>query len=345
MANEYFKNPHSATNNPRTSYTEYDLVVVGELNMDLILDHVNSLPGLEKEVICKSMNLTIGSSSAIMALNAAALGLKVNFVGKIGNDDFGKTCLNALNSRSIDTTNVLISELENTGLTCIYTQERKRGMITYPGSMESFTLDEIPDQVFKSAKHLHLSSYYLQKGLKPDVPNLFKIARENGMTTSFDTNFDPDEKWGNEVLDVLDYVDIFFPNDQEAMKIAGTNTIEDAMAILTKHCKIVIVTCGSKGVMGQYGDVVFHAKGLRIDIKDAVGAGDTFNSGFLLEYLKGAELESCVISGIHSSAFSTTFTGGIEAFNHIDQYSEFCENHPVKFALEVLDNTSDHNTI
>ncbi len=341
MANENLKNPHSATDNSGSGRTESDLIVVGELNMDLILDQVNNLPSLEKEIVCEKMNLTIGSSSAIMALNAAALGLKIKFVGKVGNDDFGQTCLNALKSRGIDTQNVLISDSDNTGLTCIYTQGRKRGMITYPGSMESFTFDEIPDSIFTSARHLHLSSYYLQKGLKPDVPKLFKKAQEHGMTTSFDTNFDPDEAWGSEVLDALDHVDIFFPNDQEAMNIAGSDNIEDAMAILTKHCNMVIVTCGSKGVTGQCGDVVFHAKGLRIDIKDAVGAGDTFNSGFLSEYLKGSDIESCVKAGIHSSAFSTTFTGGIEAFNHIEKFADFCKNHPVEFSQVVMDQTPD----
>jgi sugar/nucleoside kinase (ribokinase family) len=338
MTTKIFKNPLSETMSTEASRRDTDMIVVGELNLDLILDQVNALPGLEKEIICQQMNLTIGSSSAIMALNAASLGLKVKFVGKIGDDDFGKTCIGALKNRSIDVDSIITSDSGNTGLTCIYTQGRKRGMITYPGTMDTFTFDEIPTNILNSAKHLHLSSYYLQRGLKPDVPKLFKLAKESGMTTSFDTNFDPDEVWGSEVFDVLQHVDIFFPNDTEAMNITHTNTVEDAISVLSKYCALVVVTCGSKGVIGQFGDTIFTADGLKIETKDAVGAGDTFNSGFLSLFLKGADIEACVTSGIQASAFSTTYVGGIEAFNHLDSYTRFCASNPVNFTIQVLEN-------
>lgn len=338
MTTNIFKNPHSESINTEASRRDTDMIVVGELNLDLILDQVNALPGLEKEIVCQNMNLTIGSSSAIMALNAASLGLSIKFVGKIGDDDFGKTCLQALKSRGINVDSVVTASTGNTGLTCIYTQGKKRGMITYPGTMDTFSFDEIPIDVLSSAKHLHLSSYYLQRGLKPDVPKLFELAKESGLTTSFDTNFDPEESWGDEVFEVLKHVDIFFPNDTEAMNITKTDTVEEAISVLSKYCSLVVVTCGSRGVVGQFGETYITADGLKIETKDAVGAGDTFNSGFLSKFLKGADIEVCVTSGIQASAFSTTFVGGIEAFNHLESYTRFCAANPVKITLQVLEN-------
>lgn len=337
MSTSNFKNPHSESPQIAASIPDFDLIVVGELNIDLILDQVNALPSLEKEVVCKQMNMTIGSSSAIMALNAAALGLKVKFIGKIGNDEFGITCLEALKNRGIQVEHVIRTNTDKTGLTCIYTQDRKRGMITYPGTMDTFTYNEIPLEVISTAKHLHLSSYYLQKGLKPDVPKLFKTAKDHGLTTSFDTNFDPEEVWGNEIFEVLKYVDIFFPNDTEAMSITKTSTVEDAVSVISAYCPVVVVTCGSKGVIGQYGDTSFKATGLKVDSKDAVGAGDTFNSGFLSKFLMGADVETCVTHGIHASAFSTTFIGGTEAFDHIESYQKFCTDNRVSFRPHILE--------
>jgi len=68
---------------------KFDVIVVGELNVDLILNSIDSFPEMGKEKIAKNMNLTLGSSSAIFASNLSSLGAQVGFIGKIGNDAFG----------------------------------------------------------------------------------------------------------------------------------------------------------------------------------------------------------------------------------------------------------------
>lgn len=300
-----------------------DLIVVGELNMDLIMDNVNFLPEIGKERIAEDMTITLGSSSAILASNAAALGLQVSFTGRVGDDLFGRQILDVMNKRGIDTTNILISSEKKTGLTCIYTANNDRGMITYPGSMEELTIRDIDWNQVMASRHLHMSSYYLQKGIKPDCPELFEKARSMGLTTSFDTNWDPDEVWGDEIYDVLKNVDIFLPNDTEAMLISGKDTLDEALHYLASFGCIVVATCGSRGIIAQDQHKRYSVSSVNVTPVDAVGAGDSFNAGFLSKYVKGESLDSCLTFGVVTGAYSTTKAGGTTAFQDMSRFQSF----------------------
>lgn len=319
--NPDFRPTSSPTARPR------DLLVAGELNVDLILSNINELPTLEKERIVDGMTLTLGSSSAILAANAAALGLDVAFAGRIGHDAFGAVCLDALRRRGVDTAAILATDDAQTGLTCIFTSGRQRGMITYPGAMERFTIRDIPESLLRSARHLHLSSYYLQTGLRPDAAELFRSAKALGLTTSLDTNWDPSEEWADDIHEVLPHVDIFLPNDEEAKHISRARTVDGALAVLAGYGGLVVVTCGADGILARTGDRLFRVRGIRLDTVDAVGAGDTFNAGFLSRYLRGASIEDSIVAGILSSAFSTQKAGGTAAFDHPAHFHAFAELH------------------
>ncbi|MEX2640077.1 MAG: carbohydrate kinase family protein [Balneolales bacterium] len=299
------------------------MVVVGELNVDLILEEINQLPEIGKERIAKGMTLTLGSSSAILASNASMLGLDVGFIGRIGRDAFGELALRSLQDSRVDTRHIIETEGLTTGVTTIFTHRNDRGMLTYPGAMESLVLDDIPWDYLHQAKHLHLSSYYLQSGLRPSCKELFRRAKQLGLSTSLDTNWDPEEKWGKDVLDVLPYIDIFLPNDHEARLISGKNDLDAALEFLSQRAGIVVATCGAEGVRAQQGDQKLSLPGLPVRPVDAVGAGDSFNAGFLNRYLGGEKLEDCLHYGLLTGAFSTLGSGGTSAFRDRDHFRRF----------------------
>lgn len=300
-----------------------ELLVVGELNMDVILDQVQGPPEFEKELLASGLTITLGSSSAILAANAAALGLRTAFCGRVGTDAFGTQCIDALRRRSVDTSSILTTEGVQTGLTCIFTHGRKRGMLTYPGAMEQLRFDDIPLELLSSSRHIHLSSFYLQPGLRPDVARLFKWAKSLGLSTSFDTNWDPADRWDDDIFDILPYVDIFLPNDDEAKRISRKQDLQDALEFLSSFGCTVVATCGAKGIIARSGSRVIRMSGVMVEAVDAVGAGDTFNSGFLLSHIRGGDLESSLRMGILTSAFSTQYSGGTTAFDHMDRFAEF----------------------
>ncbi|MEX0779290.1 MAG: carbohydrate kinase family protein [Balneolales bacterium] len=316
MQNDSRKNISPSISTPK-------LVVIGELNIDLIMYNVNQLPEIGKERIAQDMTLTLGSSSAILASNTSMLGLEVGFIGRIGHDDFGTYAVKSLDESGVDTQYVIKTKGIATGVTIIYTFQNDRGMLTYPGAMEKLVYQDIPWDYLSQAQHLHLSSFYLQTGIRPSSKDIFKKAKELGLTTSLDTNWDPEDKWGTDILDTLDYVDVFLPNDQEAMMISGENNLEQALSSLSERAGLVVATCGSEGVKARQDKETYSIPGLPVVPVDAVGAGDSFNSGFLKEFINGSSIEECLYSGLLTGAYSTQDAGGTTAFKDMDKFMRF----------------------
>src|SRR5688500_14588562 len=169
----------------------FDVLVVGELNVDLILNNIEKFPVIGKEVLAHSMMLTLGSSSAIFASNLSTLGSKVVFSGMLGADDFGEYMLTSLEAKGVNTSTIVKSPKVSTGATIVLNFGEDRAMLTHQGAMSEFNLSDIPDRVFGQSKHLHVSSVFLQPALKKDIVKLYVKAKNLGLTTSLDPQWDP----------------------------------------------------------------------------------------------------------------------------------------------------------
>lgn len=194
---------------------KFDVLVVGELNIDLILDGIQSFPEVGKEKLAEKMTLALGSSSAIFASNIASLGARVAFLGKVGKDKFGEMVLEELSKRKLDISMIVSDPNLATGITVVLNVEEDRANITYPGAMDHLTPDDIPDEALICSSHLHFSSCFLQAGMRKSVGRLFQRAKQYGLTTSFDMQWDPFEQWDLDMPGTLPYVDIFLPNEQK----------------------------------------------------------------------------------------------------------------------------------
>ena len=185
------------------------VVVIGELNVDIILNQIEGFPEMGKEILAQGMNITLGSSSAIFASNLSTLGTNVAFIGKIGKDNFASIVLDSLISKRVDTSHILQSQILNTGATVVLNYDQDRAMVTYPGAMEDLKLSDINFDFLSSARHLHFSSIFLQPGIREDLPTLFSRAKSLGLTTSLDPQWDPAEKWDINIKCLLSSLDIF----------------------------------------------------------------------------------------------------------------------------------------
>ena len=299
---------------------KFDVIVVGELNVDLILNSIDSFPEIGKEKLAKNMTLTLGSSSAIFASNLSALGAKVSFIGKIGNDSFGDLVVESLKTKNVYTNYLIKSNEWNTGATIVLNYDEDRAMVTYAGAMEHLTINDISDEAISSAKHLHFSSYFLQPGIQPGIVELFKKAKEKGLTTSLDIQWDPNEKWNFNYKEVLPFVDIFLPNEQEALLLTNQKNMDDALNKLSPFAKHIVVKLGSKGsLLVSEGKNVFKESFLNKNVVDAIGAGDSFNAGFILKFVNGLDLNECQTFANLTGAINTTAAGGTTAFNNYEQ--------------------------
>lgn len=292
----------------------FDISIAGELNLDLILYGVPEELAREREFLASDMMLTLGGSSSILAHNLAALGQRVGFASAVGNDQFGEIGMDRLREAGVDVSTIRELRGSKTGLTVIMQREYWRNMVTYSGTIAELKWEHLDLDYLRDSRHFHLSSFYLQLGLQPRVPELFKSMKSAGLTTSLDTNDDPDDAWQGGLLETLNYVDVFLPNEREACRIAGTDDLEQAVSWLAGRVPLVVVKWGKKGAMAQRGKHRLTSAAENIQVVDAVGAGDSFDAGFLSQYVHGKSLADCLAAGNRAGAFSTTCAGGTEAF-------------------------------
>ncbi len=298
----------------------FDVLVVGELNVDLILNQIDSFPEMGKEKLAKDLTLTLGSSSAIFASNLSSLNCKVTFLGKVGNDSFGQLIVDCLKRKYVDTSLILKEEKINTGITIVLNFSEDRAMVTYPGAMDFLTINDINEQKLSNAKHLHFSSFYLQPGIKKDLSKLFIQAKSLGLTTSFDMQWDPGERWDINYKEVLPFVDIFLPNEGEILCLTKSDSVEEAFRKIKDYSNIVVVKMGRKGAyLFSKSESFFSPSFLNTKVVDAIGAGDSFNAGFIYQYINESPLKKCLQFGNLMGAVNTTAAGGTTAFTNYNE--------------------------
>lgn len=291
-----------------------DFSVVGELNLDLIFYGLPEEFESEREHLADDFCMTLGSSSAIFAHNLALLGNQVGFSSCVGGDALGEIALKRLAEGGVETSRIRQIPHKTTGVTAILLSAKRRHIFTYPGTIYDLQYSDLDLEYICGAKHFHLSSYFLHRSLRPHISDLFRSAKKAGLTTSFDTNDDPEGRWGDDVQQVLEHVDVFLPNEREACKVARTDTVQKAAEVLANMVPLVVVKRGSQGALVRRARECFSAAPPTAQPVDFVGAGDSFNAGFLHQFIRGASLQECLAYGNIAGALSTTRAGGTEAF-------------------------------
>ena len=305
-----------------------EVCVVGELNLDLILYGLPPQFAPDHEHLASGMKLTLGSSSAIFAHNLSILGSKVGFVAKIGKDPLGKMAEERLGGAGVELDHMIDARNDTpTGLTVVLPHGPHRYILTYPGTMSELIYEDIDIDYLCSARHMHMSSFFLHKALRPRMLDLFREAKGAGLTTSLDTNDDPEDKWGSDLLQVLKHVDVFLPNEREAKKIAGTNDLSDALKKLADLSSVVAVKRGSDTAICRSEGSEWEVAPPRVLEVDDIGAGDTFDAAFIHLWLRKAALEDCLDFASIAAAYSVTREGGTEAFRDQQGLSWFVNRH------------------
>lgn len=300
----------------------FDILVAGEINPDLILSG-NVIPEFgQVEKLVNSAALTIGSSSAIFACGAARLGLRVAFIGICGDDVFGHFMLEEMQRRNVDVSNVILRTDRQTGLSVILNRDTDRAILTHLGLIPALQAAEISDKLLRQARHLHVASYFLQTKLQPDLPSLFHRAHSWGLTTSLDTNYDPSEKWMG-FDELLSVTNVFLPNEKEALSLVRESDVHWAVSRLGSKVETLVIKLGSEGALGVRDGVKVRVASIPIKVVDTVGAGDSFDAGFVYGYLNQWDLEKSLRLACVCGALSTKRSGGTDSQPTLDEALTF----------------------
>ena len=302
----------------------YDILVAGEINPDLVLTGDVTPAFGQAEKLVEAASFSIGSSAAIFACGAARLGLKVGFIGVCGDDFFGRFMLDEMTRRQVDISPVIVDASVSTGMSVILSTAADRAILTHLGSMNCLRADQVTDILLARSRHIHVTSYFLQSALQPGLPDLFRRAHALGLSTSLDPNWDPSGKWTG-FNELLPHVDVFLPNENEALAMTGSANDGQALAYLAQKCAWVAVKLGGRGAIAGQGSATASSPALNVNVVDTTGAGDSFDGGFLYGTLHGWSLERALKLGAACGSLSTRKAGGTTAQPSLEEAMQYVD--------------------
>ncbi|HEX7993466.1 MAG TPA: carbohydrate kinase family protein [Streptosporangiaceae bacterium] len=265
--------------------------IIGNINVDIVARPVADLPAPGTEQAVDSIEFRVGGAGGIAALCLAGLGIRADLIGCVGSDPLGRVLLDELAQDGVPIEGVAVGG--TTGI-CVATEAagRDRSFLIAPGCVAEFALSQIPDRAI-CARQVVVCGYFLIPALRSGgAAQLLKEVRARGGETLLDTGWDPDG-WPpaakDEVIDLLQWVSVFAPNESEALAITGEASADQAARALQERSGgWCIVKRGARGAVGAGpGRARFAVPAPQVSVIDTTGAGDAFNAGIVRARMEG----------------------------------------------------------
>lgn len=286
---------------------------VGDINVDVIMGGMQTPPTADREVVCNTFDVTLGSAAVIAAAAYTRLGGRAAFAGLAGRDDYGDFMLRSMKDIGIDTRLVRRTSRARTGVTVNLIHGRQRTQVTYPGTIAAFDGADITVASLRRFRHIHFAGPYQQTKLRPHIARLLMTARQMGLTTSLDPQWDMTGKWDlmDEWLPLLSF---FFPNRDEVLSITGAGSLKAGCRALAARTACPVIKAGRDGAMIWQNGKAVTLPTPDVNVVDTTGAGDSFDAGFLYAMLdRRMGLRESVEFANAVAARSCMFVGGVNA--------------------------------
>ena len=292
-----------------------DITVLGIFVADISFSG-NKLPTIGETILGDSYNIGPGGKGCNQAIAISRLGGKVNFISKLGDDDYGKLAINKLKKDNIDTSNIIISNKHKTGVAGIHVDRNtgKNAITVVRGAPSSLTINEIDTNLFKQSK-----IFLTQLEIPIEVTlHCLKAAKEHGLINIL--NPAPACKLSNDFFKLVDY---FTPNETEAEFYTGVKINDEkdakvsAKKIIEMGIKKVIITLGEKGLFYTDGEEEIYIKATPDKAIDTTGAGDAFDGSLAFGLSKEKPIKECLELANKVAGISTTKLGAGDAMPFI----------------------------
>ena len=276
------------------------------------------IPSIGETILGDSYNIGPGGKGCNQAIAIARLGGKVNFISKIGKDDYGQLALNTLNQNKIDTSTIIQSPTHQTGVAGIMVDKKngKNAINVITGAPSTLSIDELNKNINK----IKNSKIFLtQLEIPKDVTlHSLKIAKENNVLTIL--NPAPASEISKEFFNYIDY---FTPNETEAefytgIKITNAKEAKEAsIKLLTLGLKKIIITLGEKGLFYSDGNEDIYLKATPVKAIDTTGAGDAFNGGLAYALSQNKPIKDSLNLANQAAGLSTLKLGAGNAMPYL----------------------------
>jgi ribokinase len=294
-----------------------DIIAIADLCIDILIDAQVKPEYGQVEQLADQYAIDLGGSVGIFASQIAKLGGSIGLVSKIGDDPQGRIILHSLQNAGVDLSLVEIIHDEQTPMGLNLSCKGDRAMLTYLGTLKLIEPSLFKPALVDHASHWHIGSYFLLHNLIPYWPGWIKTLKEAGITISLDTNWDPEEHW-ERVHEILPLIDVFLPNEAEALAISGKDNLFEAGKFLVSQCPLVVIKRGAEGALLFMENEVNEYKipaDLLVDlhIVDTTGAGDNFDAGFIFEWLARHDFNTCLYRAVQCGTESLKSLGGVKS--------------------------------
>ncbi|MEX0989091.1 MAG: carbohydrate kinase family protein [Actinomycetota bacterium] len=300
---------------------DLDVLVLGDARPDLWLrgEHAGDVIFDDRGRVVEHASLELGGGGAVACVALARLGLHTAFVGAVGDDAFGRFVLEELEREGVEVGGMHVAPDRATGVSVVLTRGSDHAILAAPGAVAQLRGEHVDRRLVERARHVHVTSYFVQTGLQADVPSLFAAAKAGGATTSIDPNEDPTDRWEGGLFGALDRTDVLFPNSSEVRRITGIDDVDIGAESLAEHGTTIAVKFGQGGGMVVHAGGSLRVEAVSVDVVDRTGAGAAFDAGYLSGMLRGWSSERCLRLAVGCGGLAVRASGSTSALPTMDQ--------------------------
>ena len=263
-----------------------------------------------------AVTLCAGGSCANAIKGLSRLGHSCGLLGKVGNDEAGKSFSKTMREMGIVPS--LIPGQTSTGqVIALVTPDGERTMRDFLGASQEMRPEDLHPGAFEGVKWVHIEGYMLfREGV---AERAMQLAKEAGARVSFDlANYELVHQYKETIISLVSkYVDLLFANQVETYALTKRDP-QRACALLNDLCEVAVVSMGIEGCWIPDGEKVLHCPAYPVKPVDSTGAGDLFAAGFLHGYLTGKPLPLCAHFGAKVAA-EVVQVLALSPSRHLDQ--------------------------
>jgi sugar/nucleoside kinase (ribokinase family) len=281
--------------------------------------------------LVESIEYHVGGNGANTTIALGSLGIPARLIGTVGNDDQARLICERVQTAGVDTRWVTAVNAPTAASIAVVNRSGERMFLHRLGaSKEAFASPiDFPDDLVEGMRHYHLASLFVLPRLREHATETLIGARRARLTTSLDTNWDPQGRWMRDLEPCLPHLDFMFANEDEARMISGASSPWDAaQVLLSKGVRVVVLKLGRRGCAIYTAESGCDCPGFVVDAKDTTGAGDCFVAGFLAARLNGDSLAEAGRFANAVAAKSVEKIGGAVDIPPYDQVKKWMAGTP-----------------
>ncbi len=287
------------------------IISLGDAVVDLVALGLRALPAWGEDREVAGIEMHLGGSALHVATNLAALGNEVALLAGVGHEAWGRFLIDGAQRAGVETSGMRVLDPPS-AVTMVLSGQQDRAFVSVYGATARFAPQHLDQELLARATHLHVTGLWQSRALLPHLVALFDTLRARGVTLSLDTQYDPDDRWGEPLPSLLARVDLFFPSEVEALRITGAPTPDAALTQLAQGIPLVAMKLGALGATVQRGAERLHLPAFPVQVVDTTGAGDAFSAGFLHGWRRGWPLKATLRFANATGALAVTRIGASE---------------------------------